>query len=245
MRITLSDAAMVTYAIPPERLKPLMTGRLSLDTLRRPDGDRAIVSTAVFCIRAGKRGSVLWNLPVNAAVQYTYVRSEEQRGIYILRVLAAPFAAASLLHLLVPAASRGRWSPQRLSSAGKSRDSQQRPKAPWVSHQVESEGLPLELELLPPENSPVPSLDGPMAELAGFLFRRTSMYFWLRGRWLWRTPFVTAHAHPLPAVPGRLRIPFWQEMGLLSPAETVVPLASHFFPTVVLTCRPARPVWSL
>ena len=236
LQATIHDFAMVTYAVPSRRFKPLMTSRLRLETLGEGEAERALITTACFRLSLGQK-SPRWLRSIHVAAHWTYATRDNERAVYLFRATITPSPAANLLRLICPSVETGRepepastW--RSASAAGQDTD---------IVHQMVNRDGRLDLVLHPaspyPGDDPSPDLSAITAFIAG----RQSLYFWLRGRWLWKLPVIREGIGLRQASPDRIRIPLWQKIGVLSSSEIQSPalvLAAPSFPVTLWMPRP-------
>ena len=247
--LSFSDVAIVAHTIPSERLRPLLTDRLEIPTLPVQDQPRALLVT--LCARGDLGGSrdPARRPRLGLALHGACVKWEDWSGIYALQMLVSPAPAAWLLHLAAPAILPGWWRepPARRLPGGE----------PDLAYRVRSRSGILELDLagLPDTDQPSPkpppaqrpdvptTADSEPGHGAAWEFfeKHPHFYFWLRGRYLWWMPRERQVADLRPATPARLRIPIWQQMGLLSDAEIQTPALCATAPSVTVRWELPRP----
>ncbi len=85
--VTFEHLAIVSYAVPPERVRPLVPSELALDTIAGADGrPLALVSAVAFHVRSASGLAGFSLLLETAQVNLrTYVRTK-QRAVYFIRV---------------------------------------------------------------------------------------------------------------------------------------------------------------
>lgn len=176
---------------------------------------------------AGARRSVVGRL-----------RTDRSRGI------DATANAAGALRYLLSAPDGGielelRRSPAEESPSGEPTRAAAEPAS------AKAAGLPGSPELAVADGSSEEAPAPAVPSTASFLTQRPQVHFWIRGRYLWKTPVLYREPEIYEAVPGRIRIPLWQEMGLLSAAEIESPIAAFISPGVSVGWMAPRPDISL
>ena len=86
----LTNFCMVTYAVPPERVRRYIPPGLELDTRRNARGEHAFVSAVLFLNDHIRLFPTLWPTFTFYQVNYrTYVRHKERPGVWFFRLMQA------------------------------------------------------------------------------------------------------------------------------------------------------------
>jgi hypothetical protein len=240
VKLTVEDLVLVAYDIPPERVKPLLPRRFSADTLPGAQGSRAFVTTVVYRVRFGQPGSIPARLPIHVARHAICVKRDGASATYTLRSFTSPMLLGSALRLLLPVSRGAQWSEVRTmqtSSAGAA--------GPMTRIGFHSTEESIDLTMRPAGPS---ELDpGPFREaLKPFLLRPQKAFFLVRGllvwgHWIWKTGIPHSDPEAYPLEPVRIKLPYWQEIGLVSAAEIERPAAFFHCPSIPVDCGMASP----
>ena len=238
---TLRDLLMVTYALPAEKVAPLVPEGLPLDKLPGPDGESVAFVQTLCALHADARWSPL---PESAGqsfhqvTQRVLVRRDGRRGVFLLRTLIGSDEARLAQRALNRDTDFARFSVY--IGGDPARASYER----YTIRAVSDEGQ-TQFDLRAAKETTVPAPFGTLAEATAFFTDRPDTYFRAAapragiGVQTWRYGFLPeAWSGELTAA----RVSQWTAppLSLLMPDALLKPYLTLLFPAVTVTAGVPR-----
>jgi uncharacterized protein YqjF (DUF2071 family) len=232
--VDVLNFAIVTYAVPAERVLRHLPKVYELDTFEGPDGQRALVSTTCFCNQDFRLAGVPQpRHTFNESTYRTYVSRDGEKGVYFFgRYLGTRLA----------------WSLQRpvarhTYEADIEVDVQRTPEgyaSYGCSARSRSGATNFSVEAMD-----VPSAKSPFAsgeELAQFITYRLHGFFTSTAGFQGHMPVGHPRMRPLAGTLSAARFDLWSQLGVLRPDEVDDPYSVLVVPEVPFRLFAARPV---
>lgn len=233
IRVDVEHFALVTHAVPAERVRAHLPDEYELETFRAPDGsERAFVSATCFCNRNFRAYALAYpRLTFNESTYRTYVRRESKRGVYFFgRYLGRGLAAASE-RLFDQHAFLGEFE-VKIDRTEKGYELYECS----VSSDRGDTQFALQAVDTPPPQQPFDSGD----DLAQFITYRLHGFFTSSLGRQGHMPVGHRRMEPFAGELHSGRFDLWERMGILAPNEVLPPYSVLVQPPIPFTLYPPR-----